>query len=146
MTPELDEHYRKLERMYHGAAINAYFRPVATISKGRCEIVIPVRPDFHHAAGSVHGSVFFKALDDAAYFAVQSLVREYFLVTANFSLFLERPVQAGEIRAVGEVVTAGRNLFLGQAVLTDAEGRELARGSGNFMKSSARLTAEIGYL
>ena len=27
-----------------------------------------VRPDFFHAAGAVHGSVYFKLLDDAAYF------------------------------------------------------------------------------
>jgi hypothetical protein len=35
-----------------------------------------VRPDFFHAAHAVHGSVYFKALDDAAFFAVASLVQE----------------------------------------------------------------------
>lgn len=146
VTTELNEHYRKLERMYGIAPINAFFRPTAQIGKGRCEIVIPIREDFHHAAHSVHGAVYFKALDDAAFFAVQSLVRDVFVVTANFSLFLERPIQSGELRAVGEVVMAGKNIYVGQAVMTDAQGRELGRGSGNFVKSGLRLTPEIGYV
>ena len=36
----------------------------------------------------MHGSVYFKALDDAAYFAVSSLVTDYLLVTVSFNLHL----------------------------------------------------------
>ncbi|MCA1906711.1 MAG: PaaI family thioesterase [Desulfarculus sp.] len=139
------EHYRKLERMYHTAPINEFFQPKIQVERGRCQIVIQARPALHHAAHAVHGATYFKALDDAAFFAVQSQVEGYFVVTANFSLFLERPVQLGAMRAVGEVVMTGRNLFVAQAVLADDQGRELARGGGNFVRSGIRLTPEIGY-
>ena len=68
-----DEHFRRLERMYLGAAINEYFGPTVRIGPGTCEVTIPARPDFFHAAGAVHGAVYFKALDDAAFFAANSL-------------------------------------------------------------------------
>ncbi len=139
------EHYRKLERMYRTAPINDFFQPRILVEKGRCEIVILARPELHHAAHAVHGATYFKALDDAAFFAVQSQVESFFVVTANYNLFLERPVQTGLMRAVGEVVMAGKNLFVAQAVLTDDQGRELARGGGNFVRSGIRLTPEIGY-
>ena len=140
-----NEHYLKLERMYQAAPINDFFQPRIHVEKGRCEIVIQARPELHHAAHAVHGATYFKALDDAAFFAVQSLVEGFFVVTANFNLFLERPVQAGAMRAVGEVVMAGKNLFVAQAVLTDEQGRELSRGGGNFVRSGIRLTPEISY-
>lgn len=59
------EHFRRLERMYAGAPMNAGFEPVLTIDEGRAAIAFPVRRHFLHAAGAVHGSVLFKALDDA---------------------------------------------------------------------------------
>ena len=46
-------HYRKLEDMYHSAACNEYYSPKLTVSKGKAEIVIPIRKDFFHAAGQV---------------------------------------------------------------------------------------------
>ena len=67
------EHYRRLERMYLGAPTNEIYRPKIRISEGEAEISIEVGPHFHHAARSVHGSHYFKALDDAAFFAVNSL-------------------------------------------------------------------------
>ena len=79
-----EQHYRKLERMYLGASINDYFRPAMTVSDGSARVVIPVRKDFFHAAGAVHGSVYFKAMDDAAFFAAASIVADVFVLTASF--------------------------------------------------------------
>ena len=140
------EHYRKLERMYAGAPVNSWFQPELTISQGRAELRAPVRAEFFHAAGAVHGAVYFRALDDAAFFAAASLVEDVFVLTAGFNMHLTRPVSAGELVAVGEVVHNSRRLLLAEAVLTDAEGRQLARGSGSFLRSSRPLSAEIGYV
>ncbi len=140
-----EEHYRKLERMYHAAPVNALYRPRLVVSEGRAELTIPVRPEFYHAAGAVHGAVYFKALDDAAFFAVNSLVDDVFVLTVSFNIYLTRPIAAGEMRAVGRVVHASRRLFIGEAELADGDGREIARGSGTFMRSSLQLTPEIGY-
>ena len=138
MTEDHRDHWRALERIYQAAACNEYYRPRLTVSRGRAEVVIPVSPKFFHAAGAVHGSVYFKALDDAAYFAVNSLLPHAFVLTVSFNIYLVRPVSKGDMIARGEVVHQSTNLFLAQSELTDGRGRLLARGSGSFTKSKQR--------
>ncbi len=140
-----EEHYRKLERMYHAAPVNAWYRPQLTVGEGRAELRIAVREEFFHAAGAVHGSVYFKALDDAAFFAVSSLVEKYFVLTIGFNTHLTRSVSRGELLAEGRVVHRSRRLYVAEATLVDADGRELARGSGSFLPSRIRLGPELGY-
>ena len=140
------EHYSKLERMYISAPVNKFYNPAVKITKSCAEIIVKIRPEFFHAANAVHGSVYFKLLDDAAFFAVNSLVEDVFVLTVSFNLHFLRPVSSGEIKAAGRAVHSGRRMFLAESVLYDSEGREIARGSGSFMKSKMPLTAEIGYL
>jgi acyl-coenzyme A thioesterase PaaI-like protein len=73
-----EAHYRALERIYRNAPTNRYYDPTIRVSHAASEIQIPVRPDFHHAAGAVHGSVYFKLLDDAGFFASNSLLHDCF--------------------------------------------------------------------
>lgn len=141
-----EAHYRKLERMYSTARINAFFSPTLTISEGAAQIVVPVRPDFFHAAHAVHGAVYFKMLDEAAFFAVNSLVEDVFVLTVTFNLYLTRPVTAGILTATGRVVHASKRLYLAESLLSDEQGKELARGSGSFMKSQIALSADLGYI
>jgi len=143
MDPE--EHFRRLERMYAAAPINRYYAPVLRISEAKAELTIPIKPDFFHAAGAVHGSVYFKALDDSAFFAANSLVFDVFMLTASFNVYLTRPVSEGELRATGSVVHRSRNLVLADSVVFDSMGREIGRGSGAFMRSAIPLSAEMGY-
>ena len=140
-----EEHFRRLERLYAAAPINRYFEPVLRISDGRAELAIPVKPDFFHAAGAVHGSVYFKALDDAAFFAANSLVFDVFVLTASFNVWFMRPVSEGELRATGTVVHRSSNLIVADSVVLDSKGRQIARGTGSFMRSRIPLTSEIGY-
>lgn len=140
-----DEHYRKLERMYRNAPCNRYFAPSISISDGECEVVIPVRGDFFHPGGSVHGLVYFKGMDDSAYFACNSLVEDVILLTVSFHVTLLRPVAKGELRARGRVVEATRQLLFGESVVYDSGERVIARGSGSFIRSRVALTPEIGY-
>jgi uncharacterized protein (TIGR00369 family) len=141
----VEEHFRKLERLYQTAPINRYFRPALHVSDGEAEILIPVRHEFFHAAHAVHGSVYFKALDDAAFFAVNSLVTDVFVLTSSYNVYLTRPVTEGTLRAVGRVVHRSRNLFIAEAELFDGEANPVGRGSGTFMRSRIPLTPEVGY-
>jgi len=140
-----EEHFRKLERMYIGAPTNEYYQPKLVIGEGQTELVIPIRKDFFHAAGAVHGSVYFKALDDAAFFAVSSLVEDVFVLTVSFTAYLLRPISSGEMRARGSVSHKSQRLFVAESEVFDARGRQIARGSGTFMRSQVALTPEIGY-
>lgn len=140
-----DNHYRKLERMYVSAPVNEYYAPTMQVSEGRAQVIALVRPDFFHAAGAVHGSVYFKMLDDAAFFAVNSLVADVFVLTVSFNIYLTRSVSEGEMKAHGRVVHRSRRLFVAESELVDSEGREIARGSGIFMRSAIPLSPDLGY-
>jgi uncharacterized protein (TIGR00369 family) len=141
-----DDHFRRLERMYASAPINAYFAPRLSVREGHAEVSIPVRPDFFHAAHAVHGSVYFKALDDAAFFAVNSLVTDVFVLTVTYNVYLTRPVTAGIMSATGRVVNRSKNLFIAEAELIDDQGRSVGRGSGSFMRSAIPLSPAVGYV
>ena len=139
------DHYRKLERMYASAPINHYFLPLLRVGDGEAEVRIEVRPDFFHAAHAMHGSVYFKALDDAAFFAVNSLVPDVFVLTATFNIYLTRPVSEGTVISRGRVVHRSRQIFLAESELFDGRDRSIGRGSGSFMRSAIALNADVGY-
>lgn len=133
--------------MYLSAPINnaVYTGITIEISDEKAELTLEVSDKFFHAASAIHGSVYFKMLDDAAFFAVNAIVEDVFVYTVSFNIQLLRPVSHGLITAVGEVKFKSRNLFIADATLVDAKGRLVGRGSGNFMKSQIALTEKIGY-
>lgn len=139
------EHYRRLERMYLSAPFNDLYKPRITIGEGVAEVSFAAGPHLHHAARAVHGANYFKALDDAAFFAVNSLVNDVFVLTVNFNVHLLRPISEGEMRARGKVVNASRNLWVADSELVDDHGRLLGRGSGSFMRSRLLLSEAMGY-
>jgi uncharacterized protein (TIGR00369 family) len=142
---ENEEHYRKLERMYMAAPINEFFKPSIQIGRGTAEIKVSVDRRFFHAAQAAHGAVYFKSLDDAAFFAVSSLVEDYFVLTSSFNLYMLAPVTEGVVRSVGNVVRGGGSSFLAESVLYNEQDEEIARGSGMFVKSKIKFAPEMGY-
>ncbi len=89
--------------------------------------------------------MYFLALDNAAWFAVNSLVPDVFVLTVSFNVHLIRPVGKGMIRVEGFVTNSTRSQFFAAAILYDEDNREIARGSGTFVRGKAKLTPEIGY-
>jgi len=145
-TAAWSEHYRRLERMYlTKASINNYFKPSIAIGDGEAEIRIAVDQKFFHAAGAVHGSVYFKALDDAAFFAANSVVDDVFVLTTNFNIQLLRPVTEGILIAKGTLISETSRLLIADAELRDDRDRLVGRGTGNFMKSRMKLKDVPGY-
>ncbi|RMG61653.1 MAG: PaaI family thioesterase [Calditrichaeota bacterium] len=140
-----DQHFARLERMYLAAPCNQPYQPDIHIQRGRAEVSIQVKPDFFHAGGSLHGSVYFKLLDDAAFFAAQSLLTDHFLLTADFTIYFLKPVTSGRLTACGEVISAGQQLFVAQATLTDERGRKVGFGSGTYARTRIRLSEKMGY-
>ena len=86
------DHYRRLEKMYLAAPCNEIYRPEITVREAEAEVSFDVRPHLYHAGRAVHGSSYFKAMDDAAFFAVNSLVDDVFVLTVSFDLHLLRPI------------------------------------------------------
>ncbi len=140
-----EDHYRKLENMYHGHPLNQFIQARVRIFHGKAEVIIPVRSELFHAGGAVHGSIYFKAMDDAAYFAVNSVVKDVFVLTSQFNTYFIRPVNQGELRAVGTLVSATKRVFIADAVVYNSEGKQVARGSGIYLKSPHQLSDAVGY-
>ena len=133
------EHFQALNNMYSAAPINAKRPPVMSLAEGQATISMAVDRDYFHTAGAMHGSLYFKLLDDAAFFAANSLERECFVVTTTFTTYITRPVSSGSVRAVGKVVNFNNSQFIAEAVMYDDQDREIARGNGIFVRSKVRL-------
>lgn len=136
----MNEHYQFLQKMYYAAPLHQSYPGIKiSVSDQKTIIELDVDEKFHHAGGSAHGSVIFKLLDDAAYFAIQSAIQDYFIVTSQFNIQLFRPVVSGKIFAEGEVEMMTRNLFSGKSIIKDEKGRKVAVGQGQFVKSNIPL-------
>ena len=139
------DHFEKLQAMYAVAPINRFYRPALQIGHGEAEVRLTVRSDFHHSAGGMHGSVYFKALDDATFFAAQSLEHEVFVLTAHFEIDLLKPVSEGEIQALARVTEDKGHRIVATGELFDSTGEVVARGLGRFARGKTRLSPEVGY-
>ena len=140
-----DRHFVALQNMYLEAPINESYGPSIEISDSEAIIEIEVTENLFHSFGAVHGSVYFKMLDDAAFFAANSLERQVLVLTTTFTTYLTRPVSSGILRSLGRVVNRTKSQFIAEAVLYDSEDNEVGRGSGVFVRSKVQLTEARGY-
>jgi uncharacterized protein (TIGR00369 family) len=139
-------HYRALEALYASAPVNALFESrLEIVAEGQARIRFTVDDRFHHAAAAAHGTIYFKMLDDAAFYAANSLVTDRFLLTTGFNLHFTKPIRAGEVTAEGRWISGRRRVFIAEAHLVDSEGDEIGRGTGTFMRSHIALSGLPGY-
>lgn len=140
-----EDHFRKLENLMNGAPIVKLVNATAHISQGRAEVVLPIRKELFHAADALHGAMYFLILDNAAFFAANSLVEDVLVLTMSFNIHFFRPVSEGVIRGSGAVVNNTGKHFFVESILYNSANQEIARGSGIFVKSQIKLTPNIGY-
>jgi uncharacterized protein (TIGR00369 family) len=139
-------HFRALESLYAAAPINRLFVSRLELPRaGEATIHFPVGPALFHAAGAAHGTVYFKMLDDAAFYAANSLVSDRFLLTTAFNLHFTKPLGEGPARAEGRWISGRRRVFVAEARIVDADGEECARGTGTFLRSHIALSSLEGY-
>ena len=141
----LEQHYKALEAMYLSAPTNEYYQPTIKVADESSKISIQVDPKFFHSGGALHGSVYFKLLDDSAFFAANSIELNYFVLTADFRIDLLRPCVDGCITAIGSIIRAGRQDILAESSLYDENGRLLATGRGRFSRGRTHLMSVESY-
>ena len=139
-------HFRALERLYRAAPINGTFASSLKIAaEGRAEITFDITENVFHAAGAAHGTIYFKMLDDAAFYAANSLVTDRFLLTTAFNVHFTKPVRSGRVTASGIWISGKRRVLVAESRLVDEEGDEIGRGTGTFMRSRIALSGLDGY-
>jgi len=145
-TSGAELHYRALEHLYASAPINDKFQSkLEILDRGRSRLTFTIDEAVFHAAGAAHGTIYFKMLDDAAFYAANTLATDRFLLTTSFNLHFTKPVKAGEVVAEGTWVSGKRRVFVAESRLVDAEGDEIGRGTGTFMRSRIALSSLDGY-
>lgn len=141
-----EAHFRALERLYSSAPVNNLFASQLSITQpGWSRLVFQVTEASYHAAGAAHGTIYFKMLDDAAFYAANTLVSDRFLLTTSFNLHFTKPVREGEVIAEGRWISGRRRVLVAESRLLDAEGDEIGRGTGTFMRSHIPLATLPGY-
>ena len=149
MRPETsgaEAHLRALEALYASAPINRLFESRMELPEaGRSQIRFTVDGDSFHAAGAAHGTLYFKMLDDAAFYAANGLVSDRFLLTTAFNLHFTKPMKGGEAIAEGRWISGRRRVFVAEARIVDSAGEECARGPATFLRSHIALSGLPGY-
>lgn len=139
-------HFRALERLYASAPINEKFASrLEIVGPGLSRLTFNVDEAVFHAAGAAHGTIYFKMLDDAAFYAANTLTTDRFLLTTSFNLHFTKPVRAGKVVAEGKWVSGKKRVFVAESRLVDEEGDEIGRGTGTFMRSRIALSSLEGY-
>lgn len=138
-------HFRALESLYRSAPINRKFASEIEIAQGFARIRFNIDEADFHAAGAAHGTIYFKMLDDAGFYACNSLVTDRFVLTTAFNLNLMRPIRRGPVTAEGHWTSGRRRVFVADTRLLDADGEVAARGTGTFVRSHIALASLPGY-
>ena len=139
-------HFRALESLYRHAPVNDLFRSeLEIVEEGFARIRFEVGEQLFHAAGAAHGTIYFKMMDDAAFYACNSLVTDRFLLTTAFNLLFTKPLRQGPAVAEGRWASGRRRVFVAEARLIDSTGEEAGRGTGTFMRSRMPLSSLPGY-
>ena len=141
-----EAHFRALERLYASAPINTLFVSQLRLpGAGESRIDFTVAGTAFHAAGAAHGTLYFKMLDDASFYAANSLVSDRFLLTTAFNLHFTKPLTEGPAFAEGRWISGRRRVFVAEARIVDSTGEECARGTGTFLRSHIALSGLPGY-
>jgi len=141
-----EAHFRRLEALYRSAPVNRQFdSDIEITGAGTARIRFKVDEGSFHAANAAHGTLYFKMLDDAAFYAANSLISDRFLLTTAFNLHFTRPMREGEAIAEGRWISGRRRVMIADAHIIGPDGEEAARGTGTFLKSHIPLSSLPGY-
>tara|TARA_B110000438_G_scaffold284400_1_gene313421 strand:- start:416 stop:844 length:429 start_codon:yes stop_codon:yes gene_type:complete len=142
----MEQHILRLKNMYLKAPINQLMNPEIEIFPSRAIIKMKSEAKYFHAGNSLHGSIYFKMLDDASYFAAQSIISDCFILTSNYNVHLYRPIGEDELTAEGEVISISKSIITASSKLYNSAGKLCASGTGAFAKSSLPIQEAAGYI
>lgn len=103
------------------------------LGDGRATTRLAVDERHLNPHGAVHGAVLFALIDTAMGAATTSVLPPGArCATIEIHTRFLAPVFGGKVQAEATVIRAGRRIVHLDATVTDAEGRDVVRGSGSF--------------
>jgi uncharacterized protein (TIGR00369 family) len=132
--------------MFRTAPVNLFFSGIQLLwEQDRAIIEINASEHYFHAGGSLHGAVYMKLLDDAAYFTAALQQHTYFLLTADFQIKFLRPVTGGSIYAKGQLLKQEGKYIYASSELFSNDGKLVASGTGRFAPGKQLWTEIAAY-
>jgi uncharacterized protein (TIGR00369 family) len=135
-------HHRRLEDIFDKVPINRTHFPGSRlqVGHGKAEVTLPVEPHYFHAINALHAAIYFKLMDDAAYFACNSLEPVVMLLTTRFEMKLLRPVTQGTLVASATCTISQGHRFEASVKLM-CNGSLVGTGTGIFARSEIAVQA-----
>ena len=143
----MNEHYRRLEILFYSAPVNQgiFAGSQMSVTENKALYELTIGEQYFHAAHAMHGAIYFKLLDDAAYFAAASSETEYFILTKSYTVHFKRPVHADLLKAEGSVVSIDEKGITAKSRILNSQGKVVAAGEGHFVKGPTLLSSLAGY-
>jgi uncharacterized protein (TIGR00369 family) len=127
-----------LETMSRVVSTSPYFRLLSMEIKGLkhnlCSMEVRLEEKHLQPFGAVHGGVYASLIDAATFWAVFTAIDEGLgMTTVELKTNYLAPASTGVLRAAGKGIKVGKTLCLGEATVTDGDGRLLAHGTATMM-------------
>lgn len=135
------EHYKRLERLFDSAPLNQgiFAGSELKVSDREAILKLTIGSQYFHAANAMHGAIYFKLLDDSAYFASASVEKSFFLLTKSYTIHFRRPVFEDRLKAIGKVISVNQKEIISSSEIYNQEGKLVAHGEGVFVRGPKRL-------
>ena len=108
--------------------------PSIDISESAAVIEMKVNPNYFHAGKILHGSIYFKMLDDSGVFCCSVYCERLFVVTSNFNIYFFRPIVEDYLIAKGSVISRSKNIVTVESKLFNSTWKICASGSVRLLK------------
>ena len=130
---DLTARQQRLIALFHGAPIQKVTGMTFRYDDdGRAVFTMPYNPNFNHAMGAIHGSVFGTLVDNAGWFTVAPHY-ENWIVTVEYSTRLHEPVSKETLIATGKIVRMGSRMASAEMEIRTPDGTLAATGAGTFI-------------
>jgi uncharacterized protein (TIGR00369 family) len=141
------DHVRKLDALFQSAPLNqGIFKGSALeVEFEKATLRLAIGNQYFHAAEAMHGAIYFKLLDDSAYFAAASIEKTYFLLTKSYTVHFRRPVMEDTLTAIGKVIEVNEREIVASSEIFNSAGKLVANGKGVFVKGIKRLDELKGF-
>ncbi|TAF67222.1 MAG: PaaI family thioesterase [Cytophagales bacterium] len=99
-----------------------------------------IRKDMTNPMGMLHGGVIAGIFDDLMGVTFFSMDTEYFFPTIDLSVaYFSSPREGDEVIAQTQVIKKGENIIYMEAFLYSTQGKLLAKGNSNIVKSHLKI-------
>ncbi len=137
LTPEEEARFAEIKRQR--TLDSPYYQllgmELVELEPGACRFRLAADSKLHNLGGVVHGGALASVADAAMGVSLATLTDPHTErpITVELKINFMAAVVEGELEARGRIIQRGRTVAVGEAEVTDAEGRLVAKAMGTFV-------------